>query len=254
MSQDLHEAEGLEAAVAAAVAAMVGSPVEEVNVRIDAPGTDDLTGPFRVEISGGDDRSTPSDESRAREVDAGDEESSPDGPPMADRKPPASTDDSDEAVTPEQLDEEAEAAADFLEGLLDALDLPGDLRIRILEDRAEVEIAEMGTGALIGRRGQTLDAVQELVRCALQRRFERRTRVQVDAESYRSRRLEKLMEKAEEAVDEALSSGEEVRLEPMDVFERKAIHRYVASVEGVTSRSHGREPGRRVVVVPGDDE
>ncbi|MEX0705211.1 MAG: R3H domain-containing nucleic acid-binding protein, partial [Nitriliruptoraceae bacterium] len=164
-----------------------------------------------------------------------------------------SGEDHDDDVTPEELDEEAEAAADFLEGLLDALDLPGDLRIRILEDRAEVEIAEMGTGALIGRRGQTLDAVQELVRCALQRRFERRTRVQVDAESYRARRLEKLMEKAGEAVDEALKTGDEVRLEPMDVFERKAIHRYVASVDGVFSRSHGREPGRRVVVVPGDE-
>jgi spoIIIJ-associated protein len=104
-------------------------------------------------------------------------------------------------IRAEDLDEEADAAADFLEGLLDAMDLPGDLRIRVHEDHAEVEVVEIGSGALIGRRGQTLEAIQELVRCALQREFQRRSRVKVDAEGYRARRLEKLLEKAEEAID-----------------------------------------------------
>lgn len=156
----------------------------------------------------------------------------------------------DKPPSSEELDEEADAAADFLEGLLDAFDLPGDLRIRVLETQAEVEIADVGTGALIGRRGQTLDAMQELARCSLQRQFQRRSHVQIDAEGYRARRKEKLLEKAAEAVETALDSGEEVRLEPMDVFERKAVHEYVASIDGVISRSHGREPGRRVVIAP----
>jgi len=151
-------------------------------------------------------------------------------------------------VTAEDLDEEADAAADFLEGLLDAMDLPGDLRIKLHEDHAELEVIDIGSGALIGRRGQTLDAIQELVRCSLQRQFQRRARVKIDAEGYRARRLEKLREKADEAIDAVLDSGEPERLEPMDVFERKAIHQMVAEVDGLASRSQGREPARRVII------
>ncbi len=148
------------------------------------------------------------------------------------------------------LDDEADAAADFVEGLLDALDLPGHLKIRILddEDQAEVEIVDVGGGALIGRRGQTLEAIQELLRSAMQREFQQRSRVKVDVEGYRARRLEKLLEKAEDAIEDALDTGEPQRLEPMDVFERKAVHRLVGDHEGVASRSQGREPGRRVVI------
>jgi len=157
---------------------------------------------------------------------------------------------SDEApiVSAEDLDEEADAAADFLEGLLDAMDLPGDLRIKLHDDHAELEVIDIGSGALIGRRGQTLDAIQELVRCSLQRQFQRRARVKIDAEGYRARRLEKLLEKADEAIDAVLDTGESERLEPMDVFERKAIHQLVAEVDGLTSRSQGREPARRVII------
>ena len=148
------------------------------------------------------------------------------------------------------LDDEADAAADFVEGLLDALDLPGHLKIRILdeEDQAEVEVVDVGGGALIGRRGQTLEAIQELLRSAMQREFQQRSRVKVDVEGYRSRRLEKLLEKAEDAIEDALDTGEPQRLEPMDVFERKAVHRLVSEHDGVASRSQGREPGRRVVI------
>lgn len=148
------------------------------------------------------------------------------------------------------LDDEADAAADFVEGLLDALDLPGHLKIRILddEDQAEIEVVDVGGGALIGRRGQTLEAIQELLRSAMQREFQQRSRVKVDVEGYRARRLEKLLEKAQDAIEDVLDSGESQRLEPMDVFERKAVHRLVGDHEGVASRSQGREPGRRVVI------
>lgn len=153
-----------------------------------------------------------------------------------------------EPASLEELDEEADAAADFMEGLLDALDLPGDLRIKLHPDHAELEVIEIGSGALIGRRGQTLDAIQELVRCSLQRQFQRRARIKIDAEGYRARRLEKLLEKADEAIDAVLDTGEAERLEPMDVFERKAVHQLVAEVDGLTSRSQGREPARRVII------
>jgi len=151
-------------------------------------------------------------------------------------------------VSPEELDEEAEAAADLLEGLLDAMDLPGDLRISIQDAHAEVEVVGLEEGVLIGRRGQTLDAVQELVRTAMQRRFERRSRVLVDVDGYRARRLEKLLERADEAVQEVLDSGEPQRLEPMDAIERRLVHQRVAETPGVVSTSHGREPARRIVI------
>jgi spoIIIJ-associated protein len=151
-------------------------------------------------------------------------------------------------VTPKELDEEAEAAADLLEGLLDAMDLPGDLRISVQDAHAEVEVIGLEEGVLIGRRGQTLDAVQELVRTAMQRRFERRSRVLVDVDGYRARRLEKLLERADEAVKEVLDSGEPQRLEPMDSIERRLVHQRVAEFDGVVSNSHGREPSRRIVI------
>jgi spoIIIJ-associated protein len=151
-------------------------------------------------------------------------------------------------VSAEDLDEEAEAAADLLEGLLDAMDLPGDLRISVQEAHAEVEVIGLEEGVLIGRRGQTLDAVQELVRTAMQRRFERRSRVLVDVDGYRARRLEKLLERADEAVEEVLETGEPQRLEPMDAIERRLVHQRVAETAGVVSTSHGREPSRRIVI------
>ena len=151
-------------------------------------------------------------------------------------------------VNPEELDEEAEAAADLLEGLLDAMDLPGDLRISVQEAHAEVEVVGLEEGVLIGRRGQTLEAVQELVRTAMQRRFERRSRVMVDVDGYRARRLEKLLERAEEAVREVLDGGEPQRLDTMDSIERRLVHQRVATFQGVTSSSHGREPARRIVI------
>jgi spoIIIJ-associated protein len=151
-------------------------------------------------------------------------------------------------ISAEELDEEAEAAADLLEGLLDAMDLPGDLRISVQEAHAEVEVVGLEEGVLIGRRGQTLEAIQELVRTAMQRRFERRSRVMIDVDGYRARRLEKLLERAEQAVEEVLASGESQRLEPMDSIERRLVHQRVASFEGVTSQSHGREPARRIVI------
>lgn len=150
--------------------------------------------------------------------------------------------------TLEELDEEADVAADFMEGLLDAMDVPGDISISIHDNEAIIDVIDSDSGVLIGRRGQTLDAIQEIMHCTLQRDFDRRTRVRVDIEGYRERRLEKLLDKADDAIDEVLEDGGSVRLEPMDVFERKAVHDLVGSVEGVTSNSVGRDPSRRVVI------
>lgn len=150
------------------------------------------------------------------------------------------------------LDEEAEIAADFIEGLLDQLDLPGDIDIEVADDQAFVRVHHVGSGVLIGRRGLTLDALQELVRCAVQRRTQRKAHVRVDVEGYRERELEKLRSKCRDAIAQARESGEAVRLEPMDAFERKEMHGIVAQAGGVTSSSEGNEPRRRVVVRPAE--
>jgi predicted RNA-binding protein Jag len=113
----------------------------------------------------------------------------------------------DAGPTVEELDEEADVAADFLEGLLDAMDLPGDISIKILDDAAIVEIVEGDSGAMIGRRGQTLESIQELARCSLQRELQRRTRGRIDIEGYRERRIEKLLDKADEVIDDVLANG-----------------------------------------------
>jgi spoIIIJ-associated protein len=157
-------------------------------------------------------------------------------------------------LTPEerlnQLDEEADLAADFVEGLLDRLDLPGDIEIEITEEQALLNLEDVGSGLLIGRRGATLDALQELVRCAVQRQTERRSRVRIDVEGYRARHVEKLRDRCREVIAQVRESGESIRLEPMDAYERKLMHDVVAKSGGVTSSSEGAEPKRRVVIHP----
>lgn len=238
--------ETFEEALTAAVAELTDTDPQKVDLQLQAAGLEELTGRIRLELRVGPD---------APQAPGADEPEADAAPEVAETGQESAaadmqedTDNGDDEVSAEELDEEADAAADFLEGLLDAMDLPGDLRIHLREDHAEVEIIDLGSGALIGRRGQTLESIQELLRCAMQRQFQRRCRVKVDAEGYRARRLEKLLEKAEDAIDEVLDGGEPVRLEPMDVFERKAIHRLVAQNDGVDSRSQGREPARRVII------
>ena len=147
-----------------------------------------------------------------------------------------------------QLDEEADLAANFVEGLLDILELPGDLEIEVDESQAFVNVVEVGSGLLIGRRGATLDALQELVRAATQRQVERRSHVRVDVEGYRQRQLEKLKDKCRDGIAQVRETGEPFRLEPMDAYERKVMHDLVARTGGVTSSSEGVEPRRRVVI------
>ncbi len=242
-------------ALRSALANLLDADPDRIVLKLDGPGLDELEGVVRLDLEIEPERPVPEtdpddDVAAAAAVVVGVQHGGESSGESGDDGDDGDEDRDEPQLTQEDLDKEADAAADFLEGLLDALDLPGDIRIRTADDHAEVEVVEIGSGALIGRRGQTLEAIQELVRCALQREFQRRSRVKVDAEGYRSRRLEKLIEKAEEAIDEVLDSGEPVRLEPMDVFERKSVHQLVSDTEGIVSRSQGREPARRVVIEP----
>lgn len=152
------------------------------------------------------------------------------------------------AVSQEQVLADArEDALDFVEGLLDAMDADGDVAAAIVEDRLEVSISGADSGLLIGKRGQTLDAIQELLRTVIQRQAQTRVRVTLDIEGYRERRREALVLQTQEMADKAIEQGE-AEFEPMSSYERKIVHDAAAEIEGVTSFSEGEEPRRRVIL------
>jgi spoIIIJ-associated protein len=119
---------------------------------------------------------------------------------------------------------------------------------QIADERVIVEVTGEDLGVLIGRRGQTLDALQELTRTAVQRRLRARVRLLVDVEGYRARRRESLADYARAMARRALERGTEIELEAMNAYERKIVHDAIAEVAGASSYSEGEEPDRKVIV------
>jgi spoIIIJ-associated protein len=153
----------------------------------------------------------------------------------------------------QQLEDQADAVADFIEELLTRMDIdaiaePSEAGGRMYVDILDGDDDDMAT--LIGKHGQTLDAIQELTRQVVGHRLDQRIRVLVDVEDYRKRRAATLVEQAQEAAERALESGREQELSPMDALERKIVHDAVAELEGVESTSRGEDPGRYVVIWP----
>lgn len=162
---------------------------------------------------------------------------------------------SNSSSTISRLEEEGEVGADYLEELLDIVDLGGDIDIDIDHGRASIAIVASEEGDareladLVGRDGEVLEAVQELTRLAVQARTGSRSRLMLDINGYRAARRAELKKVAEEAVKRVKVSGRTVALEPMNPFERKVCHDVVAAA-GLTSESEGVEPLRHVVVLP----
>ena len=150
-----------------------------------------------------------------------------------------------EQATPEQI---AEVAQEFLEGVLGAMEIEASVSSRVEDARAVLEVAGEKLGMLIGRRGQTLDALQELTRTAVQRRLRSRVVLLVDVEGYRARRRSSLEEYAKAMARRAKERGTEIELEPMNSYERKIVHDAVADIDGASSFSEGEEPDRKVIV------
>jgi spoIIIJ-associated protein len=149
----------------------------------------------------------------------------------------------------ELLEQEGDVAADFLEELLDIADLDGDIDMDVDGDRASVSVVGGALEQLVGRKGEVLEALQELTRLAVYRETGQRSRLMLDVAGHRAARREALVELAREHVEKVKSSGEPSRLEPMSPFERKVVHDAVAEA-GLSSESEGDEPRRRVVVLP----
>ena len=150
----------------------------------------------------------------------------------------------------ERLVAEGEIAGDYLEELLDLLDFDGDIDLDVEGNRAVVSI-DGGTDLekLVGRRGEVLDALQELTRLAVHQKTGERSRLMLDVASWRRRRREELAGLGQKVAQRVLESGEREQLAPMTPFERKIVHDAVAAVSGVRSESEGQEPSRRVVVL-----
>jgi spoIIIJ-associated protein len=165
----------------------------------------------------------------------------------------AAADDGDtdtEADSEERLVAEGEIAGDYLEELLDLLDFDGDIDLDVEGTRAVVSIdGSEDLNKLVGRKGEVLDALQELTRLAVHQKTGVRSRLMLDIASWRRRRRDELAALGDKVARRVLESGEREELAPMTPFERKIVHDAVAAVGGVRSESEGVEPSRRVVVL-----
>lgn len=164
------------------------------------------------------------------------------GPPKAAQAP---------AAAPEQsvLDDNARRITEFLTGLLEHMDSPAQVQVTETEKgRYSVVLEGQKLGQLIGRRGETLDAIQQLTNYAVNSGREKRIRVHVDAENYRAKREQSLESLARKVAAKVTRYRRSVTLEPMNAYERHVIHAALQDVPGVNTYSIGSEPNRRVVV------
>jgi spoIIIJ-associated protein len=153
--------------------------------------------------------------------------------------------------TGDELEEQADAVADFVEEFLARMGVDGIAEPVEEGGRMYVDIVdapEEDLSLLIGKQGQTLDAIQELARQVVSRQLGQRVRVIVDVQDYRKRRDRELVARARALAEEVASDGAERELEPMNALERKLVHDAVAEVPGVESTSRGEDPGRFVVI------
>ena len=160
-----------------------------------------------------------------------------------------SEDSMEESLT---LEQQGEAAQEFLSGLVRAFGLDAGVEFsEVDEDTVQVSASGDDLGLLVGPRGATLSAVQDLTRTFVQRQSENRTdRILVDVGGYREKRNAALRRFAEGIVEEVKSSGTERALEPMSPADRKVIHDTVNEIDGVETRSDGEETSRHVVIAP----
>ena len=154
--------------------------------------------------------------------------------------------DEDQAIDAEP----AERVRAILERIVDELDVDASVEVSEADDEILGRVDGDDLGLLIGRRGQTIDAVQLLCYRAAFRGRQDRKRVTVDAAGYRERRRDAVERQADRAADRALRSGNEIELEPMTPTERRVVHQYLKDRSGIETFSEGEEPERCVIVAP----
>ncbi len=200
---------------------------------------------------------------RSRTADAGSQGSGADAPATSAQngarrsravaRTGGATKEEDEVADGITLAEQAEVAREFLEGLLDRYGLEATIDVRELdEETVELSAKGEGLGMLVGPKGATVAALQDVTRTVVQKHFPNRTdRILVDVAGYRERRIAALQRFTAQVAAEVLESGSERALEPMSAADRKVVHDAVVGIDGVVSSSQGEEPHRFVVISPG---
>jgi spoIIIJ-associated protein len=155
-----------------------------------------------------------------------------------------------EVTDPAAIAADTELAADFIEGLLDALDVDGDITTWVDKAGGHVDIEGPKLEFMVGQEGETLAALQELTRLAVLRQTQRWVRITIDVNGFKAQRREELAALAKSTAERVAQSRQSEEFEPMTAFERKIVHDVVAAVEGAISESLGEEPNRRVIVRP----
>ena len=148
------------------------------------------------------------------------------------------------------VEADTERAGDFLEGLLDALDVDGDITTWVDEVGGHIDLEGPDLDMLVGSNGETLDALQELTRLAVLRQSKRRVRLLLDINGFRARQRERLVSVVRATAEQVIRSQEDHEFQPMTPAERKIVHDAVAAIDGVTTESLGEEPNRRVIIQP----
>ncbi len=179
--------------------------------------------------------------------------------PKAEKKPTAPKAPAPAAAPAEPVveegDEKAREIADFLTGLLERMGVQAAPSVRRGEENIyEVVLLGEHLGGIIGRRGETLDAIQQITNYAINRGQSERFRVHVDAEGYRARREESLERLAQKVAGKVVKYRRNMTLEPMNAYERHVIHAALQEYPGVTTYSIGTEPNRRTVVAYSREE
>jgi spoIIIJ-associated protein len=172
--------------------------------------------------------------------------------PSPDRAPAPPRDHEDDGPGPTP-EEQGEDARIFLDGLAEVFGLVGVAEVSYLDDdQIEARLIGEDLGLLIGPKGQTLAAVQDLTRAVVQRGPRRGARLRVDVGGYQERRRAALVRFARQIAEQVQETGVAVSMEPMPAFDRKMVHDTVNTLDGVRSRSEGEDPRRQVLVLPDD--
>ncbi len=152
----------------------------------------------------------------------------------------------------DKIPQPAREAVQFIDGLLEKMDIQGKATVLDISepDHVRIDIAGPDMGPVIGRRGDTLDAIQYLTSLVLNKNSEEHLRLTIDTENYRAKRAESLERLARKMAAKVSKYHKAMTLEPMNPYERRIIHASLQDFRGVTTYSTGTEPGRRVVIAP----
>ena len=227
----------------------IGTP--EAAVALSTPGTPTGQPPSTFGTGGNGDRASDGEAALATSTIPG--SSAAPEPPSTESssatRPPRRTY-RDEPIEPAMVEADTERAGDFLEGLLDALDVDGDITTWVDEVGGHIDLEGSELDVLVGSNGETLDALQELTRLAVLRQSKRRVRLLLDINGFRARQREQLVSIVKATAEQVIRTREDHEFQPMTPAERKIVHDAVAAIDGARTESLGEDPHRRVVIRP----